>query len=516
MAAATLIGSGAFAATFNYTADGGVVKGSVVDHDLSGPEYNPTLLFGPRGTLMYHSQNFLYDWFTSYNGHNSDTKNVFTYDLADGTWMFPTPPNSATEASGLSWGVNYTNAAQFGPFYLDTSPRPAEDACAPVMGSSASPAGCLNDGTMWYGQSGAGFRPVTTGEAATVDSNGTMEVFGWLVHFNRDILPKYMDPTHALDPKGLDMNISWTLHLNDANVGGSWTDDVNLKFVLHFWETSNQAVYPEGLAEGNGTCPRSIAGIQTVHFSDGSTVDFLADGAPDLAKPAGAGCDDAWTFAAAPDTNETPSFMYNGHQYDIHISGFYKWEYDEGTQQYICDGSGVPFNTLWADESNETIGCIKFNITEVPELDQGCTPGYWKQPQHYDDWTTYAKTDSYNTIFGVDATPYCGDVDERNAVRKLGLAVRECPSNMSLGEAIWMRGNADGLGQVIYQSTAALLNAANPDINYPLTIAEIIAKVQAAFADPSIANSVSSELDGYNNLHNNDVCGYDNIEPMSI
>jgi len=339
-----------------------------------------------------------------------------------------------------------------------------------------------------------------------VESDGPMEVFGWLVHFNRDIRAAVFDEANNYAPKGMDMNISWTLRLND---GMGWSTDLNSKYVLHFWETANFANYPEGLAEGNGTCPHSIEGVHTVHYSDGTSVDFLVDPAvEDIAKPAAAGCDDAWNFAAL--SAAAPSFMYNGHQYDVHIAGFFKWEYDEGAGKYICDGSAIPFDTLWADESNETIGCIKFSITEVPTMDQGCTPGYWKQPQHLDDWTGYAPTDSYDTIFGVPAHNYCEDVNSRNAIRKLGAHL--CTADMSLGEALWMTGNADGLGQVIFQSAAALLNAANPDISYPLTIAEIKAKVQAAFADPSIANAVSSELDKYNNLHNNDVCGYDEYQ----
>jgi hypothetical protein len=464
VALTTILGVGAYAATFNYSADGGVVQGETVDHDLSGPVYDPTKIYKERGTLMYRDN--------------------FSYPLAGETWSFPAPTLYPTEHSGLSWGRS--QEPNPGPFTLDTRAVPLAE---------------LGDGNGDWNQSGAGFRPA----AGTVDTNDTLEVFGWLVHFNRDIRAAVFDDANNYKPKGMDMNISWTLRLDD---GMGWSTELNSKYVLHFWETANFANYPEGLAEGNGTCPHSIEGVHTVHYSDGTSVDFLVDPAvEDIAKPAGVGCDDAWSFA--PLSADTPSFMYNGNQYDVHIQGFFQWEYDEAAGKYVCDGSATPFETLWADESNETVGCIKFSITEVPRMDQGCTPGYWKQPQHLDDWVGYAPTNSYNSIFGVDATPYCGNVDERNAMRKLGGGVHLCNANMSLGEALWMRGNADGLGQVIFQSTAALLNAANGDINYPLTEAEIISKVQGAFADPSTANAVASELDGYNNLHNNDVCGYE-------
>ena len=36
---------------------------------------------------------------------------------------------------------------------------------------------------------------------------------------------------------------------------------------------------------------------------------------------------------------------------------------------------------------------------------QGCSPGYWKQSHHFDSWQVYAPTDSFETVFGVDAFP---------------------------------------------------------------------------------------------------------------
>ena len=32
---------------------------------------------------------------------------------------------------------------------------------------------------------------------------------------------------------------------------------------------------------------------------------------------------------------------------------------------------------------------------------EGCTPGYWKQPHHFDSWTNYTPSDEYDVIFGV-------------------------------------------------------------------------------------------------------------------
>jgi hypothetical protein len=31
---------------------------------------------------------------------------------------------------------------------------------------------------------------------------------------------------------------------------------------------------------------------------------------------------------------------------------------------------------------------------------EGCTPGYWRQEQHFDSWVYYSPSDNFNAIFG--------------------------------------------------------------------------------------------------------------------
>lgn len=53
----------------------------------------------------------------------------------------------------------------------------------------------------------------------------------------------------------------------------------------------------------------------------------------------------------------------------------------------------VGFFTLTVFSSN-SFGCT-----------EGCTPGYWKQVQHFDSWCTeYSPSDDFETVFGVDAS----------------------------------------------------------------------------------------------------------------
>lgn len=93
--------------------------------------------------------------------------------------------------------------------------------------------------------------------------------------------------------------------------------------------------------------------------------------------------------------------------------------------------------------------------TTEEEDGEGCTPGYWKQEQHFDSWVTYAPGDFYDEVFGVGP-------------------------HITLLEAL----NTGGGGEnaLLRHSVGALLNAASPDVAYGMTEAEVIAAVQAAYA----------------------------------
>jgi hypothetical protein len=86
-----------------------------------------------------------------------------------------------------------------------------------------------------------------------------------------------------------------------------------------------------------------------------------------------------------------------------------------------------------------------------PPCGEGCTPGYWKQEHHYDSWMIHAPSDSFSGVFGVD----------------LGYA--------TLGLALRAKGGGDG--KLARHGTAALLSAAQSGVDYPFTVAEVIALV---------------------------------------
>jgi len=111
----------------------------------------------------------------------------------------------------------------------------------------------------------------------------------------------------------------------------------------------------------------------------------------------------------------------------------------------------------------------------------GCTPGFWKnravRAGYWDD-TGYLTGDLYSDVFGVVTDPV----------------------DLSLLEALQQNGNSEGEA-LLRHSTAALLNAAHPDIHYPYSESEIINLTAAAWADGTkdVLNEVKDTFDDANN-----------------
>ena len=86
----------------------------------------------------------------------------------------------------------------------------------------------------------------------------------------------------------------------------------------------------------------------------------------------------------------------------------------------------------------------------------GCTPGYWKQKQHFDEWTAPYTP---NTLFG---SVFDNAFPGKTLKQVAGLG----------------GGGLNALGR---HTVAALLNAANPDVNYAYTVAEVISMFNAVY-----------------------------------
>lgn len=93
--------------------------------------------------------------------------------------------------------------------------------------------------------------------------------------------------------------------------------------------------------------------------------------------------------------------------------------------------------------------------TPPPAGFEGCTPGYWRN--HLQAWpaTGYSTNQDFDTVFGVNYFA----------------------TDITLGQAIKLGGG--GYNVIARHGTAALLSASHSGVNYPYTVAEVIAFVKA-------------------------------------
>jgi hypothetical protein len=114
--------------------------------------------------------------------------------------------------------------------------------------------------------------------------------------------------------------------------------------------------------------------------------------------------------------------------------------------------------------------------------DEGCTPGYWKAPQHFDSWPAgHLPTDNLRAFFG-------------------GLAYNDTVINaLNYGGGPGI----DGAKQILFRAAvAARLNAFSDSIDYPISPGTLRTLVEAALATNDRADilELAADLDAMNNL----------------
>jgi uncharacterized repeat protein (TIGR01451 family) len=125
-------------------------------------------------------------------------------------------------------------------------------------------------------------------------------------------------------------------------------------------------------------------------------------------------------------------------------------------------------------------------IIEEPPGGEGCTPGFWRQPQHFDQWTGFAPSDLFDVVFGVDITLDAFGKTPANA-------------NPTLLDAVTAGGG--GINALARHAVAALLNSTNPDVDSVFTTAQVIALVQNAVAGgPDAIQAAHLQLAAANEL----------------
>lgn len=95
-----------------------------------------------------------------------------------------------------------------------------------------------------------------------------------------------------------------------------------------------------------------------------------------------------------------------------------------------------------------TISALVFGLVSASTVaaskkkgSEGCTPGYWKQEQHFDSWSGYKPTDKFQTVFG-------------NSV---------FGSSATLLDVLWQGGG--GVNALGRHAVASLLNTASHDVD---------------------------------------------------
>jgi hypothetical protein len=142
----------------------------------------------------------------------------------------------------------------------------------------------------------------------------------------------------------------------------------------------------------------------------------------------------------------------------------------------------------------------QYTIIEVPipEDYEGLTPGFWKNRGYKKGlWEDYSPTDTIVPLFNLPYDPW-----DDNPKRPVD-------GDDTLLDALNYKGGEknSGMAQTLLRAAvAALLNAAHPEVNYPITEAEIdteiIQRVNDALLteDRDTMEMLKNEFDSYNNL----------------
>ncbi|MHC5111461.1 MAG: HYR-like domain-containing protein [Planctomycetota bacterium] len=140
---------------------------------------------------------------------------------------------------------------------------------------------------------------------------------------------------------------------------------------------------------------------------------------------------------------------------------------DDGTARITATGPAHIYGSLSANDSCGNFADDLPLLLTVVEGQEACSQGFWKN--HYERWgpSGFSPTDNFVGAFGIT-----------------DFGSPQIPGDFSmsetLGEAINRAGG--GFNQALVQGTAALINAAHPAVDFPLTPTEVRLFMQRAFS----------------------------------
>ncbi len=154
----------------------------------------------------------------------------------------------------------------------------------------------------------------------------------------------------------------------------------------------------------------------------------------------------------------------------------------QSTDTVTATGTSAVTTTSVSDKASATC--------QVPPPgggDEGCTPGYWKQSQHFDSWVGHTTTDTAGSLFS-SLQAACPALASKTLLQSL---------QGGGGPAF-----CDKVQILIRAAVAAVLNADNPNVAYPRTVTEIKNAVNTAInsASSSTVTTRASSIDKDNNL----------------
>jgi hypothetical protein len=123
---------------------------------------------------------------------------------------------------------------------------------------------------------------------------------------------------------------------------------------------------------------------------------------------------------------------------------------------------GDEWNDEFAEKSASDVAWISCAPPVVVEGGDGCTPGYWKQSQHFDSWAEDQST-LFSEIFGEVIT-----IKQKKSSNI---------TDPTLLEALSAQGG--GVNKAARHATAAYLNAIKDDVMYDMTADDVITAFQS-------------------------------------
>lgn len=145
-------------------------------------------------------------------------------------------------------------------------------------------------------------------------------------------------------------------------------------------------------------------------------------------------------------------------------------------------GVGLAKNltTSTSPPTSSTITTTTTTTTTTPEDGEGCTPGFWKN--HPESWTGFSTGDTLEDVFDV-------------------------PDDLNLDDKTLLEALEEGGGDVdalLRHAVAALLNSANPDVEFGLTTGQVIEATNEALA----SGDYESTKDMFEGLNEQEAPGF--------